>query len=151
MTLFSQRRDRTNDDDQRFLLDTDNTMALFVLTDGQSSYKFSLCWNILTTASFMTYSAYVYGTIPAAKGKRGAILLLNFVLLPSLASCNKKWGKMFLEAFDPFVSCWFPAQPLFRHALPFLVMWQSTIKITITITITITTITITITIPITII
>ena len=70
----------------------------------------------------MTYSAYVYGTIPAAKGKRGAILLLNFVLLPSLASCNTR----------------FPAQPLFSHALPFLDMWQLIIIIIIIIIITIT-------------
>ena len=34
------------------------------------------------TASFMTYSAYVEGTVPALKpaGKRGAIVLWHFVL-----------------------------------------------------------------------
>ena len=70
----------------------------------------------------MTYFPYVWGTVPAAKpaGKRGAILLWHFVLLPSLASRNEWWGKIFLEAFDPFVSCWFPAQSLFSQALPFL-------------------------------
>ena len=79
-------------------------MDLFVLTDGQRSYKFSLCRNKLTTASFVNSSAFVWDTDPAAKptGKIGAILLWIFSLASSFGSAQRVMtGAHYLE--PPYV------------------------------------------------